>query len=211
MADKFIEKILHEHSEVKSVSWLSENVVEIARKKYAPFQAAILKVKLVETEHIAPYLNSEVSLIVNFPKAGRWTGAAIELCESHGKAWGQWGVLMRAINSDSPETTENPEIAFSIRALRQHSRVLAVNFLSDHLLLVHHKNGERLRVALVYEYDLTGDDVRNAWDKLGQFDILLKTNPNGVILPEAREVSERLEAKVFEIGDTLGYLARGKF
>ena len=211
MPDDFIQKLLLEHSEVKSLDWQSDNVVSITRKKYRPFQAAILKSRLVNAEDVEPFLSSPVLVVANFPKIGKWTGSAIEQCEANGKAWGQWGVLLRAINSESPETTENPEIAFSRRALRQHSRVLGVGFEYDHLLLVHHENGKTLRVALLYEYDLTGDDVRGAWDNLGDFDILLKTNPNGSMLSEAYEVAEALGAKVFGIRDTLEYLARGKF
>lgn len=211
MPDDFIHSLLLKHSEVTSLDWQSDNVVLITRKKHPPFQAAILKLRLVKAENVEPFLSGPVLVVANFPKVGKWTGSAIEQCEANGKAWGQWGVLLRAINSESPESTENPEIAFSRRALRQHSRVLEVSFEYDHLLLVHHENEKTLRIALLYEYDLTGDDVRGAWDNLGKFDILLKTNPNGSILTEAYEVAEGLGAKVFGIRDTLGYLARGKF
>ncbi|WP_419906884.1 hypothetical protein [Hoeflea sp.] len=211
MPDDFIQSLLLEHTQVESLDWPSDNVVWITRKGHPPFQAAILKLHLVSAEHVEPFLNGPVSVVANFPKVGKWTGPAIDKCEANGKAWGQWKILLRAINSESPETTENPEIAFSRRALRQHSRVQGVSFEFDHLLLVHHENGKALRVALLYEYDLTGDDVRCARDNLGEFDVLLKTNPNGSILSEAHEVAEALGAKVFGIRDTLGYLTRGDF
>ncbi|WP_340245408.1 hypothetical protein [Sulfitobacter pontiacus] len=211
MSDEFIQKLLLEHSEVQSVEWQSDDVILISRKRYSSFYAAILKQKLVEAEHVERFLSSPVSVVANFPKIGKWTGPAIDQCEANGKAWGQWGVLLRAINTEAPETAENPEIAFSRQALRQHNRVQAVTFAFDHLLLIHHQNGTTLRVALLYEYDLTGVDLRRAWDNLGEFDVLLKTNPNGSIMPDAYEVSEALGTKVFGIKDTLGYLARGKF
>lgn len=211
MPDEFIQKLLLKHTEVQALDWWSDNVVQISRKKYQPFYAAIIKEGLVELEHVQPFLDSAVAVVTNFPKAGKWTGRAIEQCEAHGKAWGQWSVLLRAINSEAPETTENPEISFSRRALRQHSRVQEVTFELDHLLLVHHKNGTTLRIALLYEYDLTADDVRRAWDDLNSFDVLLKTNPNGSILEEARAVAHELGAKVFGIRDTLSYLAKGTF
>ena len=211
MPNEFIQSLLLEHTEVQDLDWVSENIVQISRKKYAPFYAAIIKERLVELEHVQPYLDSDVAVVANFPKVGKWTGPAIEQCEAHWKAWGQWSVLLRAINSETPETTENPEISFSRRAIRQHSRVQGVTFELDHLLLVHHQNGTILRIALLYEYDLTADDVRRAWDDLNSFDVLLKTNPNGSILEEARVVAHELGAKVFEIGDTLSYLAKGTF
>jgi hypothetical protein len=211
MPDEFIQKLLLKHTEVQALNWWSDNVVQISRKKYQPFYAAIIKEGLVELEHVQPFLDSAVAVVTNFPKVGKWTGQAIEQCEAHGKAWGQWSVLLRAINSEAPETTENPEISFSRRALRQHSRVQEVTFELDHLLLVHHQNGTTLRIALLYEYDLTADDVRRAWDDLNSFDVLLKTNPNGSILEEARAVAHELGAKLFGIRDTLSYLAKGTF
>lgn len=64
---------------------------------------------------------------------------------------------------------------------------------------------------MLYQYDLCGDDVRMAWDDLGPFDLLLKTNPNGSILIDARQVGEALGIKVFGIKDMLAYLGKGKF
>jgi hypothetical protein len=63
----------------------------------------------------------------------------------------------------------------------------------------------------LYEYDLCGDDVRKAWEDLGPFDILLKTNPNGSISDDAIEVGQILGAQVFNFREILSYLAKGKF
>lgn len=211
MPDHFIEGLLAEHSEVQGIDWITDNIVSIERRNQPPFKAAILKLPLVGPEDVEPYLTTDLSVIVNFPKIGKWTGSAIAACEEAGKAWGQWSLLLRAINAENPEATVNPQIAFSRRALRQHDRVLEVTFELDHLLLVRHENGTTLRVALVYEYDLTGNDVRTARDNLGQFDVLLKTNPNGSILAEAHDAATALCAKVFQIAELLRYLARGRF
>lgn len=211
MSDDFIKKIILEGHGVTDATWQSESIISISRKQYPPFQAAILREKLVTEKHIEPFLELPVAVIANFPKIGRWTGAAIELCEAYGKAWGQWSVLLRALGNETPETTVNPEISFNRRALSQHTRVEDVKFLFDHLLQVKHEKGNIFRIALLYEYDLCGDDVRRAWDNLGPFDLLLKTNPNGSILDDAEEVAESLAIKVFGMRDMLSYLAKGKF
>ncbi|WP_169543957.1 hypothetical protein [Sneathiella aquimaris] len=211
MPDNFIQNLLLKHDEVTCIVWQSDNLVEIFRKNYPPFQAAILKQKIVTPEHVQPFLDTPVSVVVNFPKVGKWTGGAIELCEASWQAWGQWGVLLRAINNETPQSTENPEIAFSRKALGQHSRVKNISFEFDHLLLIEHDLGNTLKVALLYEYDLTGNDIRNTWEEFGAFDILLKTNPNGSILEDAYDVAETLGTKVFGIRDILSYLAKGNF
>jgi len=211
MGDNFILGLVLKGENVAEAKWQSENVLEITRENLPPFQAAIIKEKLVTIDHVQPFMGLPVSVIVNFPKVGRWSGDAIALCEEHGKAWGQWSVLLRSLRKEFPETTENNEISFNRRALSQHSRVSNVSFQLDHVLLVEHEIGKTLRVALLYQYDLCGDDVRSAWDDLGPFDLLLKTNPNGSILDDVSEVADALSIKVFGIKDTLAYLAKGKF
>ena len=211
MLDRFIHGLLEQHAQVTGIHWQSDDVVLLERKDFPPFQAAILRQRMVNANHIFPFIRKPISVVANFPKIGKWHAEAIDLCEAHKKAWGQWGVLMRAINTELPETTEDPKIAFSRRALRQHNRVLRVNFEFDHLLIVHHDSGHKLKVALLYQYDLTGNDVREAWDEFGCFDILLKTNPNGSILDDAYDVASALGTQVFGIRETLSYLGKGCF
>lgn len=211
MSDDFIKSLILKGDGITGAVWQSDSIIEISRKLYPPFQAAILRQKLVREEHVQPLLGLPVAVIANFPKIGRWTGEAIALCEAHGKAWGQWSVLLRALGNEFPEITENPEISFNRRALYQHKRVKSVDFLLDRVLLVKHESGVTFRVALLYEYDLCGDDVRRVWDDLGPFEIILKTNPNGSILVDARDVAEALGIQIFDIKDLLSYLAKDKF
>lgn len=211
MNNAFIKELLMKSQDVKDATWLSDHLIEIVRHNDPPFQAAILSEKLVKIEHVAPFLSGPASVVANFPKIGMWTGEAIRGCEDAGKAWGQWGVLLRALGRDNPESTENPEIAFSRRGLEQHTRVASVDFELDHLLLVRHEKGREFRVALVYEYDLCANDVRVAWEKLGKFDLLLKTNPNGSIFSDAYDAARSLGVLIFNFREILSFLAKGKF
>src|SRR5690606_39970146 len=101
MGDGFIRRLIQDHSEVEDAVWQSDSIIEIKRKNHAPFNAAIIKEKLVEAKHIQPCLNSPAAIIVNFPKIGKWDGDAMLRCERHGKAWGRWGGLMRAISYEA--------------------------------------------------------------------------------------------------------------
>jgi hypothetical protein len=211
MADEFVRGLIAKSREVSGASWIDDKIIRIVRKNNDSFDAAILKEKLVTADHVKNLVGSDVSVIANFPKVGKWKGEAIELCEAHGKAWGQWSVLLRALGSDTPEATENPEIAFNRRALSQHSRISDVRFILDHLLLLTHDSGKRVTVAMLYEYDLTSADVRKVWGDIGPFDVLLKTNPNGSIMSDAIETADSLGTRVFEIRDLLAYLGKGVF
>ncbi len=211
MSDEFIRKVLLEKQDVVSAEWRENRVMEIERKERDRFLAAILSERVVLQEHVRPFVNSPVSVIVNFPRIGRWTGEAIAQCEAAGKAWGQWSVLLRALTSDSPETTVNPEINFSRTALAQHTRVESVRFASDRILIVEHELGNKFRVALMNQYDLCGNDVRQAWGENKPFDVVLRTNPNGSTLPDSYEVAESLGIRIFRLREFMGYLAKGAF
>ncbi|AZV21000.1 hypothetical protein [Mesorhizobium sp. M7A.F.Ce.TU.012.03.2.1] len=203
-----INKIISESQDVQSFKWLSDNVIEISRKEISGFRAAILSKSVVTTEDVSPLLTQGVAVIVNFPKIGMWSGDAIDVCEKNDIAWGRFGVLLRAFGMDDPQNSVDPEINFSRRALSQHSKVADLGFILDHLLKIRHETGKVLRVALVYEYDLSGDDVRRARERLGKFDFILKTNPNGSILKDAHSAAESIGAKVYPIGDLMRHLAK---
>ena len=210
MNTELINKIFSESQDVQSFKWLSDNVIEVTRKEMGRFRAGILSKRVVTAEDVQSLLTQGVVVIVNFPKIGMWSGDAIDACEKRGIAWGRFGVLLRAFGMDDPQNSVDPEIAFSRRALSQHSRVESLSFIFDHLLRIRHESGKILRVALAYEYDLSGNDVRRARERLGQFDFLLKTNPNGSILKDAHSAAESIGAKVYAIGDLMRHLAKLK-
>ncbi|MCJ2130320.1 hypothetical protein [Methylobacterium sp. E-045] len=209
MSDHLLNKILSESQDIKDFSWRSKEVVSIKRNEKSDFNAVVFKKNQITFEDVEPFIvNNNISIVVKFPKVGSWRGDAIEACESHNIAWGRFGVLLRALSMDDPENSDDPEIAFSRRALSQHTRVRKVSFESDHLLKVHHDTGKIIRVALVYEYDLSANDVRNAVTRLGKFDALLKTNPNGSVLNDAYSSARSIGAEVYKIRDLMSYLAK---
>lgn len=206
----FVSKALKASRDVSNHTWVTSEIVEIERAEKQAFRAAVIAKKMVFLDHVKPLAESGVEVIVNFPKVGMWRADAIEYCEANGIAWGRYGVLLRALDADFPGESRDPQIQFPRRALSQHTRVKQVEFINDQLLTVRHDTGKVIRIALVYDYDLAPEDIRNARERLGEFDLVLKNNPNGSILDGVAEAAESMGIDVFEIKDLLKYLGRLK-
>ncbi|MGO6926130.1 hypothetical protein ACCS55_15945 [Rhizobium ruizarguesonis] len=206
----FVSKALKSSRDVSNHAWVTSEIVEIERAEKQAFRAAVISKKMVFLDHVEPFAESGVEVIVNFPKVGMWRADAIEYCEASGIAWGRYGVLLRALDADFPGESRDPQIQFPRRALLQHTRVKQVGFINDQLLTVRHDTGKVIRIALVYDYDLAPEDIRNARERVGEFDLVLKNNPNGSILDGVAEAAESMGAAVFEIKDLLKYLGRLK-
>lgn len=206
----FVSKALTQSRDVSSHTWITEDIVEIKRPEKQSFRAAVVAKGMVVVDHVEPLAEAGVEVIANFPKVGMWRADAIEFCEARGIAWGRYGVLLRALDADFPGESRDPQIQFPRRALTQHSRVKHVGFINDQVLTVRHDTGKTFKVALVYNYDLAPEDIRDARERLGDFDLVLKNNPNGSILDGVAEAAESMGAEVFEIKGILRYLARLK-
>lgn len=82
-------------------------------------------------------------------------------------------------------------------------------FLFDKLFSVTLDNGKIILIAVVQAYDLMAEHLRDAYEKVGRFDVALKNNPNGRITPDATDAANAMGVRVLGFGDLLGFLARG--
>ncbi len=207
----FIDKALSEIQEVSNLTWESDNLLRITRRSKTDFLAGVLwEKRLVKLDDVTSLLDSDVSVITNIPSSGLWSGDAIHACENRSVAWGRFGVLQSSIaNYDDPSEHRDKQVYFAARGIQQHSRVVSFEFIFDKLFLAKLNNGKEVRIALVQAYDLTAEDLRDAHDKIGKFDVALKNNPNGRITPDSYDAAESMGVKVLKFGDLLGFLARG--
>ena len=63
-----------------------------------------------------------------------------------------------------------------------------------------------MKVTLLYEYELTAEHVRTAREEYGDFAVIVKTNPNGGVTENAREVGKGLGIEILKWGQFLGRL-----
>ena len=195
-------------SGVVSVSKLSNSIFSIQPLGTPQFVAGVLGEKLVNTTEIEPFfsIDCKPNIVVTIPKEAIWTGPAIDLARSQNSAFGGFGDLLRCLRQDDVSSYRNKEYSFVEDGLSQHTNVRQLTRIYDRVFIVHRWNGDDVTVVLINEYDITAEHVRDARNRYGEFDSVLKTNPNGSITTEAKSAAKSIGASVFKWGQFLGRL-----
>ena len=198
------------HDKVVSVEPEGELCIYIQRKEYEPVTSAILNENRVDRRTIESVFdhNGRVQFVANIPRDSVWMGDAIALVRANNLGWGGFGDLMSAINLESVEGFQKQEYSFVERGIRQHDRVEHYERIFDRVFLCFRKRLPEIKVALVYEYELTAEHVRAAREKYGEFSVIVKTNPNGNITGAAQQVGTGLGVDILTWCEFLGRLNR---
>jgi hypothetical protein len=150
-----------------------------------------------------------MTMMIAIPRGARWSGAAMRWLQSEGIAFGGVGDLLSAISYDDELSSHrNKTFAFVDDGLRRHSRVADLEWIDSKKVEVRLRNDVTITVALDDAYDITMSVARDAARTLGNFDVLLKTNPNGSITSNGAENVERLGFQTLKWGELFGYLAK---
>jgi len=130
-----------------------------------------------------------MTMMIAIPRGARWSGAAMRWLQSKEIAFGGVGDLLSAISYDDDLSTHrNKTFAFVDDGLRRHSRVAELEWVESKKVKVRLRNDVAITVALDDAYDITMSVARDAARTLGNFDVLLKTNPNGSITSNGADV-----------------------
>lgn len=150
-----------------------------------------------------------VAMMIAIPRGARWSGAAMKWLQSKGIAFGGVGDLLSAISYDDEISAHrNKTFAFVDDGLRRHSRVAELEWIDSKKVEVRLRNDVTVTVALDDAYDITMSVARDAARTLGNFDVLLKTNPNGSVTSDGADNVERLGFQTLKWGELFGYLAK---
>lgn len=200
---------LREFQDVVDVNLTSDQTLCIKRRKYAPFVAGIVSAIRVEADTVRAVVSQpDVEIVANVPKESFWTGDAIRVASAHRIATGSYGDLLRAIGLEDVRSFVPKDIAFIERGLRQHDRIAGFERMHDRIYRVWRDRMPELVVAMLTEYELTGDHLRTARDRYGAFDLAVITDPNGRATETATEVAARLGAEVLNWAGFYGRLNR---
>ena len=203
-------KQLAGHDEVAAVEPKDELLIYIQRKKYDSFFSAILNANRVDKRTIGSALayGDKIQFVANVPRDSVWLGDAIEAVRAHKLGWGGFGDLKSAINLESVEGYQKKEYSFVERGIVQHQRVESYERPFDRVFVIYRKGLPEIKVTLVYEYELTAEHVRAARERYDEFSVIVKTNPNGNITGNARQVGKGLGVDILSWGEFLGRLNR---
>lgn len=195
----------------------SENVVFVKRSDKTDVYVGIVptrpristpivsfeEVQIIRTER------PDMAMMIAIPRGARWSGNAIRWLQSESIAFGGVGDLLSAlIHDDEVWAHRNNTFAFVDDGLRRHSRVANLEWIDSKKVKVRLHNDVAITIALEDAYDITMAVARDAARVLGDFDILLKTNPNGSITASGADNIERLGFQTLKWGDLFGYLAK---
>lgn len=189
----------------------SEDFLLISYKDGRPFPAAILGVTgVVQASDVQPVLSqaTKPEFVVNVPSVTLWSGSAISLVHATPAAFGTLGDLLKAARSDDVPAYRNKTFDFFERAISQHSNVAAVSRIYDAVFEVHRKTGDSVIIVLVEAYNMSAEDVRNARQRYGAFDIAVKKTSYGSITDAAATAADSMGAEALMFADLMRRLAR---
>lgn len=201
---------------VTALAPINEYLIKIERTRLhsetalPPFVAAVISTKVVNGEDLVKLKpqDGHFEFVTNIPKDAIWTGAAITCANVHSIGWGGVGDLMSAINDEVVADYQNREFVFVERGLKQHNRIEKFYRLFDRIIEIHRTGLPTIKVAILNDYELTGEHVRHARDIYGEFSIIVKTNPNGRPTSNAYEAAKAVEAELLSWREFLGRLHR---
>jgi hypothetical protein len=176
-----------------------------------PFPVAAIGVKdVILPENVQPLLlyATRPQFIVNVPSKTLWSGDAISLINAAPAAFGTLGEISKAAQSGDVPNYRNKNWEFFETAIRQHSNVYAVTRIYDEVFEAHRYKGNSRRIALVNGYHVSAEDVRNARDRFGKFDIAVKKSGYGSVTDAAEQAAASMGAQAVTFKGLMQSLAR---
>lgn len=186
-----------------------EDLLLMQFKSNEPFPVAVIGVGDLP-QHVQPLLSlaTRPQFIVNVPSKTLWRGDAISLVNAAPAAFGTLGEIRKAASSGHVPNYRNKNWEFFEQAIRQHSNVHAITRVYDEVFEAHRFRGNDLKIALVDGYHVSAEDVRNARDRFGKFDIAVKKSGYGSVTDAADQAAASMGAEVVTFKGLMQRLAR---
>lgn len=198
---------------LKVVNRTPENFLVVESVGNYTFVVAVLgvpKEKEVGLSDVEPLFAGTVKpqFVVNVPSSTLWSGAAIHRIHAASASFGKLGDVSRAACTKNAGSYRDKNMGFFIRAMKQHSNVSSVTYRYETVFKVDRRSGASLVVAVIDAYNMSAEDVRNARDRFGHFDVVVKASSYGSITPQAEAAATSMGAQALSVGDLLRRLAK---
>jgi hypothetical protein len=205
------EKLEKEEQRLKVIDCTSDDFLVIHSKDDYTLRVAVLGVKdVIQVAHVQPLFAgaTKPELVINVPSKTLWSGTAIEFVHSVPAAFGTMGDIARAAETKAAQLFRDKNMAFFINAMEQHSNVTAVSYVFDSVFRVDRRKGSPVTVAVIDAYNMGAEDVRNARNRVGHFDVVVKSSSYGSITGEAEAAADSMGAKALKFGELMQRLAK---
>lgn len=206
VADKLTTK-----GDFEIVNRTPENFLVVRSKDGYTFLVAVLGLQnVIGLSDVEPLFAgaTKPQFVVNVPSKTLWSGAAINFIHAASAAFGTLGDISRAANTEDAGSYRDKNMGFFINAMKQHSNVSSVSYVYEAVFNVDRKIGESLIVAVINAYNMSAEDVRNAKDRFGHFDVVVKSSSYGSITPQAEAAAKSMGAQALTFGELMGRLAK---
>ena len=145
--------------------------------------------------------DDRVDFVVNIPTDANITAEVYELAEQIGFGFGGYADLLRALQYDSPRNYEQPDVAYLLRAVKQHRKVASVTRLDGRLFRILPRNGRELKVLALNDYEFVAERIRHMRERYGAFDGIISTNPNCRSTSKCHSVLSELNIAIWNLSD----------
>jgi hypothetical protein len=202
---------LEEKEKLEIVRRTPESILIVRAQDDYEFAIGVLGVKgVIRVSDVTPLFEgvTKPQMVVNVPSATLWSGATIDFVHQAPAAFGTLGDVSRAASTGDAPSYRDKNMGFFMNAMRQHSNVSAVSYVFDRVFRADRKSGFSLTVAVVDAYNLSAEDVRNAKDRYGDFDIVVKSSSHGSITHQAEEAAESMKVEVSTFAGLMRRLAK---
>lgn len=173
------------------------------------FSVAVLGIKgVIQASDVAHLFTSanRPQLIINVPSMTLWSGEAIDCIHAAGAAFGKLGDVSRAASTGDAGSFRDKNMGFFIEALRQHRNVSSTSYVFDTVFKAVRSSGPSLVVAVIDAYHMSAEDVRNARNRIGHFDLVVKSSSYGSITDQAQAAANSMGAEALTFGDLMSRL-----
>jgi hypothetical protein len=211
LTDWVVEKLVEYKDRLSILDRTPDDLLVVRAKDGYSFSVAILGVQnVVSVSHVRPLFTvaGKPQLVVNVPSKTPWSGAAIDFVHSVPAAFGRMGDIARAAETRAAELFRDKNMAFFINALEQHRNVSRVSYVYDSVLQVDRIIGASVTVAVIDTYNMSAEDVRNARNHVGHFDVAVKSTSYGSITEQAVAAAESMGAHAVKFAGLMKLLVR---
>jgi hypothetical protein len=209
VTDWAIGKLIEQQLEI--IDRTPEDYLVVRSEGEYTFNVAVLGVQnVVKLTDVEPLFFGAIKpqLVVNVPSKTLWSGSAIDHIHAASAAFGTLGDVTRAAYTKNAGTYRDKDMGFFINAMEQHTNVSGVSYVYDRVFKVDQRSGTGLIVAVIETYNMSAEDVRNAKNKFGHFDVVVKSSGYGSITDQAEAAAKSIGAQALTFRQLMGRLSK---